>query len=84
LELSAQKTGELTKHQTTTINNLVMAADYLRLRSELIAALRPFPDAQRAVIAVFRGIEDGLPAQQPPKLLPPRTLPPDLVIDING
>jgi hypothetical protein len=62
LRLVAEKTGELERHSQQTINNLVVAPDYLNLRTKLIAALRPFPDAARAVAEVFREVE-GAKAQ---------------------
>jgi hypothetical protein len=59
LRLAAQKTGELQQHSQTQINNLILAPDYLNLRARLIAALRPFPEAARAVAEAFRSIEGG-------------------------
>jgi hypothetical protein len=54
LALSAKLTGELLPAAGTTITNIVLSSDYMRLRSELLAALRPFPEAARAVAEVFR------------------------------
>jgi len=67
LRLAAEKTGELEKHTQTQINNLVVAPDYLNLRTRLIAALRNFPEARQAVAEVFREMEAPVqaPAAQP-------------------
>jgi hypothetical protein len=54
LNLSARLTGELLPAAGTTIQNIVVSADYIRLRGELLAALRPFPEAAHAVSEVFR------------------------------
>jgi hypothetical protein len=64
LRLAAEKTGELERHSQQTINNLQISPDYLGLRSALITALRPYPDAGRAVADVFREIENS--STQPP------------------
>jgi hypothetical protein len=49
LELLARLTGELAEQQTT-VNVLVASPDWLRLRSAILAALDPFPDARWAVL----------------------------------
>jgi hypothetical protein len=54
LTLSARLTGQLVPAAGTTIQNIVLSADYIALRSSLLAALRPFPEAARAVAEVFR------------------------------
>ena len=36
----------------TSVTNIVLSADYIRLRGDLLAALRPFPEAARAVADV--------------------------------
>jgi hypothetical protein len=54
LALSAKLTGELLPAAGTTITNIVLSADYMRLRSELLAALRQFPEAALAVSQIFR------------------------------
>jgi hypothetical protein len=68
LQLAATKTGELQKHQNQTINNLTIAPDYLRLRTNLITALRPFPEAARAVAEIFRQIEEAAQPVGPPSI----------------
>lgn len=54
ISLGARLTGELMPAAGTTIQNIVVSADYIRLRSDLLAALRPFPEAARAVAEAFR------------------------------
>jgi hypothetical protein len=54
----ARLLGDLTTHATHTTNNLVISTEYLSLRSALVKALRPFPEARRAVAAVLRGLEE--------------------------
>jgi len=54
LTLSARLTGQLIPAAGTTIQNIVLSPDYQHLRTELVRALIPFPDAREAVAAVFR------------------------------
>jgi hypothetical protein len=74
LSLSARLTGELLPAAGTTIQNIVLSADYMRLRSELLAALRPFPEAARAVAEVFRRTGEHAAvemARSVPRAVPP-------------
>jgi hypothetical protein len=49
--LVAKLVGKLThKIDVTHNHNLMLSEDWLRLRSDLMTALRPFPDALRAVV----------------------------------
>src|SRR5262249_14935524 len=54
LQISAKLAGELVPAISTQIQNIVLSPDYIRLRGDLLAALRPFPEAARAVAGVFR------------------------------
>jgi hypothetical protein len=54
LQLSARLTGQLVPHANVNVTTLVISQDYIALRSSLLAALRPFPEAARAVAEVFR------------------------------
>jgi hypothetical protein len=54
LSISAKLAGELIPAATTNIQNIVLSPDYIRLRGELLNALRPYPEAARAVAEVFR------------------------------
>jgi hypothetical protein len=53
LSLSARLSGQLAPASSVTVQNIVLSSDYIRLRSDLLAALRPFPEAARAVAEVF-------------------------------
>jgi hypothetical protein len=57
----AKLLGDLSTHSTTTVNNLLVAPEYLQLRSALVTALRPYPDARKAVAAVLQGMEGAEP-----------------------
>jgi hypothetical protein len=59
LTFTAKLLGDLSTHSQTTINQLVVSPQYLELRSALIRALQPFPDARKAVSRVLRGLEGG-------------------------
>jgi hypothetical protein len=59
----ARLLGEISTHSSTTVNQLLVAPEYLTLRAGLIRALRPFPDARRAVAAVLRELEGAEPHQ---------------------
>lgn len=54
LQLSAKLTGELIPNAGTTITNIVLSADYQRLRTELLRVLQRFPEARAEIAAVFR------------------------------
>ncbi|MBK1668329.1 hypothetical protein CKO28_09810 [Rhodovibrio sodomensis] len=64
ISTTAKLLGELsTGSQTTINNNLVVAPEYLDMRNELIRALRPYPEACRAVAQVLRRYEGAEPHQ---------------------
>jgi hypothetical protein len=55
-ELVARLLGDLqTGH--TTINNVLVQPVYIELRTELVRALQPFPEARHAVAAVLHQVE---------------------------
>ena len=60
LRLAATSTGELQKNSPTSVTNIVLSPAYLDLRAALLRALRPYPDAARAVVAAFHRAEAGL------------------------
>jgi hypothetical protein len=66
LRMAALKTGELQQHASTSVTNIVLSADYLRLRGLLLSTLRAYPEASQAVASAFRQIEDrsGLTGNQ--------------------
>lgn len=55
--LVAKLLGQLVQVHDVRHTNLLVSPDYLKLRSTLIAALRPFPDAARAVGAALHRLE---------------------------
>jgi hypothetical protein len=73
LQLTAKLLGEITSHATTTVNNLVVSGEYVALRSALVRALGPHPEARRAVAAVLRDLEGEEPhwtgSPRPPPLI---------------
>jgi hypothetical protein len=61
LELGARVLGQVAGHATNITNNtLVASMDYLSMRARLMAALRPFPEARRAVAEALR-VSEALP-----------------------
>jgi hypothetical protein len=65
IELTARAVGEFAQHERslTEVTNLtvMMLPEYVRLRAGLIEALRPFPEARRAVGAVLAELEGAVP-----------------------
>jgi hypothetical protein len=59
LELVGRMVGELNQHVQKTTVNILMSADYLRLRTALVKALQPYPDAARAVAAALYAAESA-------------------------
>jgi hypothetical protein len=57
LELVAKLLGTLVQRHEVTRTSILVSADYIALRATLVAALKPFPDAQRAVAQALHGIE---------------------------
>lgn len=60
-EFLAKLVGELVTHTKITTNSILVAPEYLQLRSALTQALRPYPEARRAVAEVLRQIEGSEP-----------------------
>jgi hypothetical protein len=57
LELVAKLLGQLVQHHEVTRTSILISADYLQLRHAIVSALRPFPDAARAVGAALHALE---------------------------
>ena len=57
LTLIGQLLDQFKGHERTTINQLVVSPDYIRLRAALIQALGPYPEARRAVAKVLSDLE---------------------------
>jgi hypothetical protein len=56
LEITGKLLGDLTSGHTT-VTNVLIQPQYISMRVELVNALRPFPEAARAVAAVLHQIE---------------------------
>jgi hypothetical protein len=54
IELYAKITGEL---QAQTVNNVIIMPEWVALRSAILLALEPYPEARRAVIETVRRLE---------------------------
>jgi hypothetical protein len=57
LELVAKLLGTLVTRHSVTRTSILISADYLQLRQSIVTALRPYPEAARAVGAALHGIE---------------------------
>lgn len=57
LTLVGKLLGQLIQHHDVRHTSILISPDYLRLRATLIDALRPFPDAMRAVGAALHALE---------------------------
>jgi hypothetical protein len=74
LQLLALRTGELDAHRGPTINNtILLCPEYPELQKLLLTALRPFPEAARAVADALQAVEATALAQRrgppPPPLI---------------
>lgn len=70
LGMTGKLLGQLVQHHNVTHTNLLVSPDYLRLRSALIDALRPYPEAARAVGAALHRLEsDAAKVINPPKVI---------------
>jgi hypothetical protein len=57
LELVAKLLGQLVQRHEVTHANILISSDYLNLRSAIVRALQPFPDAARAVGEALHRLE---------------------------
>jgi hypothetical protein len=57
IELTGKYLGLFAQHHVSSQVNIMISEDYLRLRQALTMALRPFPEARRAVAAELHRIE---------------------------
>jgi hypothetical protein len=57
IELTGRYLGLFAQHHVSSQVNITVSEDYLRLRHALIMALRPFPEARRAVAAELHRVE---------------------------
>jgi transposase-like protein len=77
LKLAARCLGELQMGGATTVNNLLISPDYVRLRALLLKALRPYPEAVKAVAGALRQVEaeDADAGPRPLLIDPAETVP---------
>jgi hypothetical protein len=57
IQLSGRYLGLFAQHHVSSQVNILLSEDYLRLRQALILALKPFPEARRAVAEAMHRIE---------------------------
>jgi hypothetical protein len=57
IELTGKYLGLFAEHHVSSSVNIMISEDYLRLRQALTMALRPFPEARRAVAEELHRIE---------------------------
>ena len=57
IELTGRYLGLFAQHHVSSQVNIMVSEDYLRLRQALTMALRPFPEARRAVAEELHRIE---------------------------
>jgi hypothetical protein len=74
IELAGRYLGLFAQHHVSSQVNIMVSEDYLRLRQALTMALRPFPEARRAVAEELHRIEGEIAgkmvaqaAKQPPR-----------------
>src|SRR4029077_2184899 len=77
IELTGRYLGLFAQHHVSSQVNIMISEDYLRLRQSLTMALRPFPEARRAVAEELHRIEGQIAqrmleqAGKPREPLPP-------------
>jgi hypothetical protein len=59
LTLVAKLLGQLVQHHEVRRTSILISADYLQLRSALLKALRPYPEAARAVGHALHALESA-------------------------
>jgi transposase-like protein len=70
MEIVGRYLGELQQHSTHTIVNLTMTPEWLAFRTKLMKALKPYPDAMRAVAqALHSGESDAAQQISQPKMI---------------
>jgi hypothetical protein len=69
LELVGKLVGEFAQHHVTTSVSVLLSPQYLELRSALLRALQPFPDARAAVVDAIHRLETKAAQQARPPVL---------------
>jgi hypothetical protein len=75
LELVGKYLGEFAQHHRVAHVNMMISPEYLELRSILLRALLPFPEARRAVADAIHRLEMKAAQQASPVLEPVAALP---------
>jgi hypothetical protein len=57
LELTAKLLGQLIQHHDVRHTSILVSPDYLELRGAIVSALRPFPQAAKAVGQALHALE---------------------------
>jgi hypothetical protein len=57
VKLASAYLGEFSKHEVHTNVNVMISEGYLRLRSRMMQALAPFPEARRAIATTLQELE---------------------------
>jgi hypothetical protein len=65
LELVGKLIGEFSQHHISTSVSVLISPEYLELRSALLRALQPFPDARAAVVQEVHKLEAKAARQAP-------------------
>ncbi len=66
IELTGRYLGEFAQHSVQTKINVLIQPEYLELRSKIVRALAPFPEASAAVASVLHSLEDRAARGTPP------------------
>jgi hypothetical protein len=74
IELMGRYLGEFAQHSVQTKINVLIQPEYLELRSKIVRALAPFPEARAAVASVLHSLEDRA-AREAPAPTPTSTQP---------
>lgn len=81
LTLVAKLLGQLVQHHEVRSTSILISPDYLKLRATLIEALKPYPEAARAVGAALHRLESDAAAditdaaRKPPRVIEHRPAP---------
>jgi transposase-like protein len=68
LELVGRYLGELQQHHVHTTISVLVTKEYMELRTALLRALAPFPDARRCVAETLHRLEDSAARRPPPMI----------------
>jgi transposase-like protein len=69
LEIVGKYLGEFAQHHVSTSVSVLISAEYLELRSTLLRALQPFPEARAAVVDAIHRLETKVAKQTSPPVL---------------